>query len=127
MHIWGFITRALLLLALLGTATVPSGMMRVQGPEGVLMVLCTPEGTKDVWLTDEGEILPLEDGEPVHDGNDAGHCVQVSVAGTEIAPSPGPLIRLPPWPMASPMIAAQRPVSQNHFHHNRSRAPPLPV
>ena len=112
MNLLGLITRALLLLALIGSATVPDGLMRAQGPDGLQLVLCTPDGTQEVWLTDDGEVIPVEDGQPVQD-HDGPHCVQVNVAGTEGPPDPGPLIRLPLWPMAPPRVAAQRPVSQN--------------
>ncbi|MCI5112436.1 MAG: hypothetical protein MRY75_17970 [Marivita sp.] len=126
MNLSGLITRALLFLALLGSATVPDGFMRAQGPDGLRLVLCTPDGTQEVWLTDEGDVIPVEDDHPAQ-GHDGPHCVQVSVAGLEAAPNPDPLIRLPLWPMAPPRVTAQRPVSQIYFHHNRSRAPPFPV
>ncbi|WP_417714709.1 DUF2946 family protein [Pseudophaeobacter arcticus] len=126
MSLTGLITRALLLLALFGSASVPDGFMRAQGPEGLRLVLCTPDGTQEVWLTDDGEVIPVEDGQTGHN-HDGPHCVQVSVAGLGAAPDPGPLIRLPLWPMAPPRVAAQRPESQNHFQHKRSRAPPFPV
>lgn len=126
MSLLGLITRALPLLALLGSATVPDGFMRAQGPEGLRLVLCTPDGTQEVWLTDDGEVIPVEEDHPGQD-HDGPHCVQVNVAGLGAAPDPGPLIRLPLWPMAPPRVAAQRPDSQNHFHQNRSRAPPFPV
>lgn len=126
MPLLGLITRALLLLALFGTGSVPDGTMRVARAEGMRLVLCTTEGTQEVWLGDDGKVTPVGEGQTGQD-HDGQHCVQVSVAGTEAPPYPGTLIRLPPWPMASPMIAAQRPVSQYHFHRNRSRAPPLPV
>lgn len=126
MSLVGLITRSLLLLALLGSATVPDGLMRAQGPDGFRLVLCTPDGTQEVWLTDDGEVIPVEDDQPAQD-HDSPHCLQVSVARLAAAPDPGPVIRFRLWPVAPPIVSAQRPVSQGYFHQNRSRAPPFPV
>ncbi|TDK42379.1 DUF2946 family protein [Antarcticimicrobium luteum] len=117
----------MLLLALLGTATVPNGLMRAQGPDGMRLVLCTSDGTQEVWLTDDGEAIPVEDGHPGDADHDQPHCVQVSVAGTE-APTPiGALVRLPRWPTAPPAITAQRPTGQSRPTRHRVRAPPVQV
>ena len=123
----GLITRALLLVALLGSSTVPDGLMRAQGPEGMQLVLCTPDGTQEVWLTDAGEIIPAEDEQPARDDHDAPHCVQVSVAGTVPSSNVGLLIQMPLRPLALPTGSAQRPVSRDLPNQHRSRAPPLPV
>ncbi|MDE4142714.1 MULTISPECIES: DUF2946 family protein [Rhodobacterales] len=121
------ITRALLLLALLGSSTVPDGLMRAQGPEGMRLVLCTPDGTQEVWLTDAGEIIPAEDDQPARDDHGGPHCVQVSVAGTVPSANVGLLIQMPLRPLALPTGSAQRPVSLDLPNQHRSRAPPLPV
>ena len=52
-----FITRALLMLALIGSVTVPDGFMRVSGPDGVRLILCTSAGVQEVLLTDAGEVI----------------------------------------------------------------------
>ncbi|MDE4273104.1 hypothetical protein PXK58_00160 [Phaeobacter gallaeciensis] len=127
MFFLSLITRALLLLALLGSSTVPDGLMRAQGPEGMRLVLCTPDGTQEVWLTDAGEIIPAEDEQPARDDHDGPHCVQVSVAGTVPSSNVGLLIQMPLRPLALPTGSAQRPVSQDLPNQHRSRAPPLPV
>ena len=121
------ITRALLLLALLGSSTVPDGLMRAQGPEGMRLVLCTPDGTQEVWLTDAGEIIPAEDDQPAQDDHGGPHCVQVSVAGSAPTANADLLIYLPLRPLALSTGPAQHPVSQHISKQNRSRAPPLPV
>ncbi len=127
MHLAALITRALLFLALLGPATVPTGLMRAQGPDGMRLVICTPDGTQEVWLTNDGEVRPVEDHQPDGGDHDGSDCVQVSVAGAEAPPRMGSLIRLPLWPMAPPAIAAQRPTAQAFLTRHRTRAPPVPV
>ncbi|MDQ2094068.1 DUF2946 family protein [Rhodalgimonas zhirmunskyi] len=128
----GLITRALLFLALLGSATMPTGLMRAQGPDGMQLVLCTPDGTKEVWLTNDGEVRPVDEHQPGsgdHNGGDHNgpHCVQVSVANAEAPPQVSSLIPLLLWPVAPPAITAQRPASQALLSRHRSRAPPVPV
>ncbi|MDX2484534.1 MAG: hypothetical protein QNK42_12830 [Pseudodonghicola sp.] len=127
MHLAVLITRALLFLALLGSATVPTGLMRAQGPDGMRLVICTPDGTQEVWLTSAGEALPVEDHQPDRGDHHGSNCVQVSVTGAEAPPRIGSLIRLPLWPMAPPAITAQRPTAQDFLTRHRTRAPPVPV
>nr|WP_245216484.1 hypothetical protein [Sagittula salina] len=117
------ISRALLLVALLGTATVPSGFMRASGPGGMRLVLCTPDGPQEVWLTEAGEVVPVDD----RQDHDPPQCIQVSVAGTDMPPRFGALIRLPPWPTAPPLAFDQRATAQANPNHHRARAPPFPA
>ena len=83
MHLVGLITRALLLLALLGTGSVPEGMMRAGGADGMRLVLCTTDGPQEVWLTDDGRTIPIEDHDTDHDQP---HCVQVSIGSVDLSP-----------------------------------------
>ncbi|WP_323786459.1 DUF2946 family protein [Thalassovita sp.] len=80
------LARTLLVLALVLLGTVPDGMMRQSGPDGIRLVLCTSDGTKEVWLTDDGGTTPVreEDGQG-GDGHKP-HCVQVSLAVQSAAP-----------------------------------------
>lgn len=58
------VLRALLLVSLILSGTVPQGMMRTASVDGMQLVLCTPEGPKEVWMGAEGEIhdtLPASD------------------------------------------------------------------
>ena len=119
----GLIIRALLLLALFGTATVPDGFMRSAAPDGLRIVLCMEDGPREVWLTEAGEVVPVDD----HQDHDQPHCIQVSVAGTDLPPHFGALIRLPLWPTAPPQADDQRATAQTNPNHHRARAPPLPA
>ena len=58
MTIWGLILRALLLLALLATMSVPNGFMRASGPDGMGRVLCTAEGPQEILLDPSGNQVP---------------------------------------------------------------------
>lgn len=127
MHLATLITRALLVLALLGPATVPTGMMRAQGPDGMRLVICTPDGTREVLLTNDGEVHPVEDHQPDGGGHDGSDCIQISVTGAEAPPRLGAAIRLSLWPTAPPAVTAQRPTAHAPLARHRTRAPPVPV
>lgn len=113
-----------LLLGLVLHGTVPDGMMRQAGPDGALrLVLCTPEGTKEVWLTADGEAVPVERGGHARSGHKP-HCVQVALTFHDAPP-----------PLAEPRHFILRPADlprQGHqvLHRQvagdarRSRAPP---
>jgi len=45
-----------LLLALILSGTVPQGFMRSSDADGMALVLCSPDGLTEVWLTADGEI-----------------------------------------------------------------------
>ncbi len=72
------IARSVLLLALLLAGMVPDGMMRQAGPDGMRLVLCTADGVQEVWLSEDGEAVPVE---PNQSGDAAHqpHCVQVNL------------------------------------------------
>ena len=67
-----------LLLALLFSGTVPQGFMRTADGDGMAIVLCTPNGTTEVWLTASGDI---QDEAPVHDSSsEPSECLAITVA-----------------------------------------------
>lgn len=121
MHLVGLITRALLFLALLGTGSVPEGMMRAGGAEGMRLVLCTTDGPQVVWLTDDGRTIPVEDHDTEHDRP---HCVQVSIGSVELTPPHPVAIGLDLRP--ADLVGRDRamPARQPAPSHNRARAPP---
>lgn len=112
MNLLGLITRALLLLALLGTASVPSGFMRAQGPEGLRLVLCTADGPQEITLAPDGTTQDT----PAPDSDDtrgpacllSGVVPLLASVATMDAPLSHPL-PLTPW---------------RHAHQTWSRAPP---
>lgn len=53
-----------LLLAVFLSGIVPQGFMRIAGDEGMMLVLCTPEGPTEMWLTDDGRTLTEQPAEP---------------------------------------------------------------
>ncbi|EBA08010.1 DUF2946 family protein [Sagittula stellata] len=55
------ITRALLLLGLIGTSVVPTGFMRVSGPEGIRLVICTGDGPQEITVDASGAPIPDDD------------------------------------------------------------------
>ncbi|NKX76016.1 hypothetical protein HGG73_17935 [Rhodobacteraceae bacterium R_SAG3] len=89
------ILRCVLLAALVFAGTVPVGMMRVsaQNGEGIRLVLCTDEGTREVWMREDGTIAETsetQEGER-HSKHGAPHCVQVSLFAPDWSlPTPSP-------------------------------------
>lgn len=118
------------MLALIGSATVPDGFMRVSGPDGVRLILCTSAGVQEVLLTDAGEVIALSDAEPGHRApisHDGSACVPISVAGAPTPPHPvelaGVLLRLDvSFGMAGQWSGATKPAKRHP-----TRAPPVPV
>ena len=117
--------RSCLLIALVLSGSVPAGMMHASGADGVRLVLCTPEGTKEVWLAEDGTATPVEDEAPSDHGNRP-HCVQVSLHAADwTLPRPVPAT----WQHRPASVAA---LTHQVSHHpapsgpRLSRAPPLP-
>lgn len=119
--------RCALLLALLLLGTVPDGMMRKAGPEGLRLVLCTEDGVREVWLTEDGDTVPVEESERGDHDSARGkpHCVQVALASQDVPP-----------PLAAGRVGTLRPVEraqpphqvrhrQIADHARRTRAPPV--
>ncbi|MBU2867849.1 DUF2946 family protein [Pacificibacter marinus] len=46
----------ILLVALVLSGTVPQGFMRSAADDGMMLVLCTPNGPTEVWMTADGDI-----------------------------------------------------------------------
>lgn len=121
MYLVGLIARALLLLALLGSGTVPPGMMRAGLVDGMRLVLCTSDGLQEVWLTGDGRTNPVEDRDT---GHDQPRCVQVSISSVDLTP-PQPAaiafdLRAADLVSPTPAISARQPAQS----YNRARAPP---
>ncbi|MET4104303.1 hypothetical protein ABIE58_003754 [Roseovarius sp. MBR-78] len=121
MNLVGLITRALLLLALLGTGSVPEGMMRAGGADGMRLVLCTTDGPQEAWLTDDGRTIPVEDHDTDHDQP---HCVQVSIGSVDLTPPQPVALGLDLRPADLGGHDRGAPTRQRVPSHNRARAPP---
>lgn len=118
--------RTLLLLALVLLGTVPDGTMRQAGPDGIRLVLCTSDGTKEVWLTEDGDTVPVDEAEGKGGDHDR-HCVQVALIAQN-APVPQPL------PVELALLFADMVRPDHQILHRqiaggarRARAPPVPV
>lgn len=118
----GLLTRVLLVVALLLAGVVPDGMMREAGPDGVRLVLCTGDGTQEVWLADDGTTIPVDDEE--RSGSHASHCIQVNLITQTASVQDG----LPVHDLsASEMLVGQGHqllARQTSSNAHRSRAPP---
>lgn len=71
-----------LLLALFLSGTVPQGFMRAADGDGMAIVLCTPDGASEVWLSENGEIhseAPADGSSPERSG-----CLAVTVVLTAV-------------------------------------------
>jgi len=123
------LVRIVSLVALLIGGTVPTGMMRIsQAGEGLRMVLCTPEGPKEFWLAEDGNVAPISDTRP-QDGKDhaPSACVQITLMGLDrVSPGPDPFrwahAFTLPWRFVDQIV--HRPARERP---QRSRAPPLPA
>lgn len=118
--------RTLLLLALVLLGTVPDGTMRQAGPDGIRLVLCTSDGTKEVWLTEDGDTVPVDEAEGKGGKHDR-HCVQVALIAQN-APVPQPV----PVELALLFADLARPDHQTLHRQiaggaRRARAPPVSV
>lgn len=117
--------RAVLVLALLGTGTVPQGMMRAATGDGLRMVICTDGGLREVLIAADGTITPAgsqPDSDPDHGGMP---CLVISQTMPDHAPA------LCPAPLPLPRDAA---LTHHHDLHlppatappcAQPRAPPL--
>ncbi len=120
--------RSLLVIALTLAGTVPVGMMRVSGGEGLRLVLCTPDGTQEVWLADDGTVTPVDEpGEDDSRGRHPSHCVQITL----FADGSGAVLSAPHAlslrPADSPPTAHQTTRAPAPKRPNLSRAPPVPA
>lgn len=124
----GTMTRALLLLALIGTGLVPSGFMRVSGPEGMRLVLCTGDGPQEIFVDARGAPIPDDDpgGAPGEDHRTAS-CILSGLVPTlspeaVLATVQAQARRLTPWRRVH-LVPARGPP----LRLAAARAPPRPV
>lgn len=74
----GRMLRILVLVALMVAGTVPQGLMRMARADGMELVLCTPEGPKELWMTADGEV---HEDRPTHEEEHSGpKCLSVTLA-----------------------------------------------
>lgn len=67
-----------LLLALILSGTVPQGFMRSAADDGMMLVLCTPNGLTEVWMSAEGDIhenAPID-----HTASDQMDCLAITLS-----------------------------------------------
>ena len=72
--------RCVLLLSLLLSGIVPQGLMRVASSDGMMLVLCTPEGPTEIWLTDDGRALDEQPADHPTEGPPSCIAVTLSLA-----------------------------------------------
>lgn len=72
--------RAVLVLALLGTGTVPQGMMRATTGDGLRMVICTDGGLREILVTPDGTVTPVDPHPENQTDDTAMSCLVVSPA-----------------------------------------------
>ncbi|AML53329.1 hypothetical protein [Falsihalocynthiibacter arcticus] len=70
--------RCVLLLALFLSGIVPQGLMRVASNDGMMLVLCTPEGPTEAWLTDDGRALDKQPADHPKEGPSS--CMAVTLS-----------------------------------------------
>lgn len=95
--------------------------MRAGGADGMRLVLCTTDGPQEVWLTDDGRTIPVEDHDTDHDQP---HCVQVSIGSVDLTPPHPDAVGLNLRPADLDGRDQAVPVCQGAPSHNRARAPP---
>lgn len=113
-----------LFLALLLSGTVPQGFMRATDGDGMAIVLCTTDGTSEVWLSENGEI---QDEAPV-DGtsSEQSGCLAITVALTAIQGAFGTLgqtIEFAPFRMV--LVDRRGPIAP--VTPRQTRAPPITI
>ncbi len=120
--------RSLLVIALTLAGTVPAGMMRVSGGDGLRLVLCTPDGTQEVWLADDGTVTPVDEpGEDDSRGHRPSHCVQVTLFADGGGGDLSEPIALGLRPASLPSVSHQTTRAPTPTRSNLCRAPPLPA
>ncbi|EEX11741.1 conserved hypothetical protein [Citreicella sp. SE45] len=114
MRFLGVITRALLLLALIGTGIVPTGFMRVSGPEGMRLVLCTGDGPREIVVDASGAPIPEE-------APDKDHRTASCILSGLMPPLSPDLVVAPPEETARRLVLWRR------EHQILARGPPLRI
>ncbi|MCV2879516.1 hypothetical protein OE699_11715 [Sedimentimonas flavescens] len=127
----GFAVRALsarlvpmvLLLSLFLSGIVPQGMMRVGDADSTRLVLCTPEGPRDIWMRADGSV---SDQAPLPDENhEVSKCLAVTLALAAVQDAA--LAAHSPASFAPfvPDLAVSRPIVAAEWRPAQPRAPPL--
>ena len=114
----GTITRALLLLALIGTSIVPNGFMRVSGPEGMRLVICTGDGPQEITVDASGETIPDDDtGDAPGEDHRSASCILSGLVPTLV----------PDLTVARLEGAARHLILWRREHQILARGPPLRI
>jgi len=113
----------LLVLALLLAGMVPQGMMRVADATGQRLVLCTPDGPREIWMASDGAVresapLPAQNGE-------TGKCLAVTLALVAVQPDLGALARPVTFETFHPPLGTQTAPAAPLRHGAQPRAPPV--
>lgn len=80
----------LLFVALILSGSVPQGMMRSAGADGMRLVLCTPDGPRDVWMTPAGDIR--DTGSLPGRNHETGKCLAVTLSLAAVQTGVGDLV-----------------------------------
>ncbi|MDV7270182.1 hypothetical protein RYZ20_04615 [Thioclava sp. A2] len=113
----------LLLLALIVAGSVPEGMMRVADGSGLRLVLCTPEGPREIWMDAKGV---AHDRAPLPDQNhETGKCLSVTMAFAAVQSDLGTLAEPAHFDRFRPDLTAPRPATAPPQHRPQPRAPPV--
>ena len=114
--------RLVLFCALVLSGTVPQGMMRQAGADGIALVLCTAEGPQPVWMTPDGQMLPGD--RPVEDPPHAAKCLPVTPALDGVQADSGAPARAAAFTPFGPLPVAERRPLLRPGHDGQPRAPP---
>jgi len=112
----------ILLLALILAGTVPQGMMRVPDGVGQRLVLCTPDGPREIWMGEDGV---ARDHAPLPAQNhETGKCLSVTLALTTVQGDFDALFEPAHFDRFRPDLTAPRPATAPPQHRPQTRAPP---
>lgn len=113
----------LLLVSMFLSGIVPQGMMRVADADSTRLVLCTPEGPRDIWMRADGSV---SDQAPLPEENhEVSKCLAVTLALAAVqdaALATHSPARFAPF---VPDLATPRPVAAAEWRPAQPRAPPF--
>lgn len=113
----------LLLLALVLAGTVPQGIMRVADGAGQRLVLCTPDGPREIWMGADGV---AQDNAPLPAQNrETGKCLSVTLALVAVQGDLGTTAEPAQFDRFRPDLTAPRPAAAPPQHRPQPRAPPV--
>ncbi len=111
-----------LLLALTLAGTVPQGMMRAPDGVGQRLVLCTPDGPREIWMGEDGV---ARDHAPLPAQNhETGKCLSVTLALTAVQGDFDTLFEPAHFDRFKPDLTAPRAAAAPLRHRPQTRAPP---